>query len=140
MHLDPATLPHQEAYKLLTGSVLPRPIAWVSTINKDGVTNLAPFSFFMGVCAKPLTIAFAPMQKPNNTPKDTLINIRETKEFVVNMVSESLVKRMNQTSADYPFGISEFDQAGLTETKSIIVSPPRVLESPISLECKLQYD
>lgn len=137
MHFDPATLPHTEAYKFLTGSILPRPIAWVSTIDQNGVVNLAPFSFFMGVCAKPLTLAFAPMQKPSNVAKDTLNNIRATKEFVVNVVPEYLAQKMNQTSFDYAPGVNEFKEAGLTEAPSLIVKPPRVKESPINMECKL---
>jgi flavin reductase (DIM6/NTAB) family NADH-FMN oxidoreductase RutF len=137
MHFDPATLPHTEAYKFLVGSVLPRPIAWVSTVDKNGVSNLAPFSFFMGVCAKPLTIAFAPMQKPSNVTKDTLSNIRDTKEFVVNVVPEYLALQMNQTSFDYPHGVSEFKEAKVTEAPSIIIRPPRVKESPVNMECKL---
>ncbi|MBK9293501.1 MAG: flavin reductase family protein [Oligoflexia bacterium] len=137
MQFDPATLAHTEAYKFLTGSILPRPIAWVSTIDEKGNTNLAPFSFFMGVCAKPLTLAFAPMQKPANIAKDTLNNIRTVKEFVVNVVPEYLADKMNLTSFDFPSNVSEFKEAGLTPASSSVVKPPRVKESPINMECKL---
>ncbi len=137
MHFDPAILSHQDAYKILTGSVLPRPIAWVSTLDENGISNLAPFSFFMGVCSRPLTVAFSPMQKPTGETKDTVRNIRLNKEFVINVVPEILAKRMNQTSANYARGVSEFESAGLTEAPSVIVKPSRVLESPIAMECKL---
>ena len=137
MELDPATLAHTDAYKLLIGSVLPRPIAWVSTVDKKGVPNLAPFSFFMAVCSNPFTVAFAPTVKPDGTAKDTLRNIRETQEFVVNLVSEPFAAAMNMTSKDFPPGVNEFREAKVTEIPSVKVRPPRVKESPIQMECKL---
>lgn len=137
--IDPAQHSNQENYKLIIGSVLPRPIAFVSTCSADGRLNLAPFSFFNAVCSNPPTVLFCPMVRGSDAgKKDTLRNIEETGEFVVNVVSEDIVVPMNQTAAEYPYGVNEFEQAGLTPAPSIVVKPPRVLESPISMECKLQ--
>ena len=134
----------ESLYKLLIGSVLPRPIAWVSTLSKDGKENLAPFSFFTVASANPPVLCFAPAYKKtvidrqvHGTPKDTLRNIAETEEFVVNIVSHNFAKQMNETSGDYPFGVSEFVAAGLTTAPSKLVRPPRVAESLINMECKL---
>ncbi|HEY9724499.1 MAG TPA: flavin reductase family protein [Oscillatoriaceae cyanobacterium] len=138
MIFTPSEMAHQDAYKLAVGAVVPRPIAFVSTRSRAGVDNLAPFSFFTVVCANPLTIAFSPMRKgPQALKKDTLVNIEETGEFVVNVVDESYVGPMNTTSADYEPEESEFVFAGLTPEPSEVVAPPRVGESPIQMECKL---
>ncbi|HRK01759.1 MAG TPA: flavin reductase family protein [Oligoflexia bacterium] len=137
VEVDVEKLPFQEAYKLIIGSIVPRPIAWVSTVNKSGVSNLAPFSFFNGVCSNPPSVLFCPVNTPEGREKDTLVNIRDNRQFVVNLVSRGLAEKMNQTSANYPFGISEFKEAGLTEGKCKKVKPPRVLEAPISMECEL---
>lgn len=137
MIVDPATLPWRDAYKLLIGAIVPRPIAWLSTMNKEGKANVAPFSFFTIVAAKPTTIAFCPMRKADGTKKDTLVNIEATGEFVVNIVSESLLAQMNVTSAEFPPEVNEFTEAGLTEAPSVTVKPPRVGESLVSYECKL---
>ncbi len=137
--LDPAQLSTQDVYKLMIGSVVPRPIAFVSTQSKAGVLNLAPFSFYTAVCSKPPTLLFCPARRgTDGTKKDTLINIEETGEFVVNVVTEGIVEAMNQTSADYPPEVSEFNAAGLIPVPSLMIQPPRVLESPVSMECKLQ--
>ncbi|HEY9688044.1 MAG TPA: flavin reductase family protein [Coleofasciculaceae cyanobacterium] len=137
--IDPAQNSQQDNYKLLIGSVLPRPIAWVSTRSKAGVLNLAPFSFYTGVCSNPPTILFCPtVRGSDGAKKDTLLNIEETGEFVVNVVSEDVVRQMNQTAAEYPRGVDEFREVGLTPAASVVVQPPRVLESPLSMECKLQ--
>lgn len=137
--IDPAQNSSQDNYKLLIGSVLPRPIAFVSTQSVDGALNLAPFSFFTAVCSDPPTILFCPMVRGSDgEKKDTLRNIEATGEFVVNVVSEDIVSPMNATAAEFPFGVSEFTEAGLTPAPSVVVKPPRVLESPVSLECKLQ--
>lgn len=136
MQIDPSTLPWREAYKLLIGSVLPRPIAWVSTVGTDGSLNLAPFSFFTGICANPLTICFAPMVSgETGGKKDTLRNIEATGEFVVNIVTEENAPGMNETATAFPPEVSEFDAVGLTPVPSVAVRPPRVAESPIHLEC-----
>lgn len=137
MELDPEKLELPDRYGLLISVIQPRPIAWVSTQGKDGSLNLAPFSFFTGITAKPMTICFAPLRNREGRKKDTLINVEQTKQFVVNIATEATAQKMNQTSADYPYGVSEFDKAGLTPIPSVKVKPPRVKESPISLECEL---
>lgn len=137
--LDPNNITQLDSYKLLVGSVLPRPIAFVSTQSPDGILNLAPFSFFNAVCSKPPTILFCPaIRGSDGHKKDTLLNIEATREFVVNIVSEDIACQMNETAAEVAPDISEFELSGLTPTPSLIVKPPRVLESPISMECKLQ--
>ena len=139
VQIDPAENSNQDNYKLIIGSVVPRPIAFVSSCSKDGELNLAPFSFFTGVCSNPPTILFCPMVRGSDAgKKDTLLNIEETGEYVVNVVSEDIVALMNQTAAEFPRGIDEFKESGLTPSPSVIVKPPRVLESPLSMECKLQ--
>lgn len=138
MELNPADIPHREVYKLLTASVVPRPIAWVSTVNAQGQPNLAPFSFFNAVCSLPPTILFCPGIRASDIgQKDTYQNIRATGEFVVNFVTESLAEAMNITAADVPPEVNEFERAGLTPEMSKIVRAPRVKESPIHFECKL---
>jgi flavin reductase (DIM6/NTAB) family NADH-FMN oxidoreductase RutF len=135
--MDVAKLPAPEAYRILIGAIVPRPIAWVSTISASGTTNLAPFSFFNGVCSSPPAVLFCPVTPADREVKDTLRNIRETRQFVVNIVTESNVAQANQTSAPYPPDVSEFAAAGLTPLPSAVVRPPRVAESPIQLECEL---
>ncbi len=136
--LDPHTVDAKNIYKLLIGCIVPRPIAFVSTKSSEGILNLAPFSFFMGVCANPPTLAFSISQKGSGGgTKDTLANIRETKEFVVNVVSEEMGERMNITAAEFPSHIDEFKVAGFTPIASDKISVPRVKESPIQMECRL---
>lgn len=138
MHIDPAGMPWNDVYKYLIGAVLPRPIAFVSTVDGEGRTNLAPFSFFTVVAANPPTICFSAMRRGSDgAKKDTLRNIEETKEFVVNIVSEGIVPQMNQTAGEYPHGVSEFDQSGLTPVASLKVKAPRVGESLVNFECRL---
>jgi flavin reductase (DIM6/NTAB) family NADH-FMN oxidoreductase RutF len=135
--MDVSKLPAPEAYRLLIGAIVPRPIAWVSTISTSGITNLAPFSFFNGICSDPPAVLFCPVTPADREAKDTLRNIRETRQFVVNIVTESNVAQANQTSAPYPPDVSEFTALGLTPLASIVVRPPRVAESPIQFECEL---
>ncbi len=138
MIYDPSQHSFQETHKLMIGSILPRPIALVSTISKNHENNVAPFSYFNGVCSKPPTIMFAPGRRGwDGEEKDTLINIRDTKEFVVNIVSQNLGEQMVMCSTDYDPDIDEFDISGLTAVKSKIVKCPRVSEAKISFECKL---
>jgi flavin reductase (DIM6/NTAB) family NADH-FMN oxidoreductase RutF len=144
MIVSPSELPHSEFYNLLISSVVPRPIAWVSTVSAAGQPNLAPFSFFNAVCADPPLLAFAPgLRRPKQAdashgePKDTLRNVRETREFVVNLVTYELAEAMNLTSGEYDASVNEFELAKLTPQPSKIVRPPRVGESPVSFECKL---
>ena len=144
MHVITAELSHREFYNILISAVAPRPIAWVSTVSAAGQLNLAPFSFFNCVSAEPPLLAFAPaLREPQDAshalgePKDTLRNIRETKEFVINVVTYDLLEPMNLTSGEYPRGVNEFEVAKLTPVPSQRVRPPRVGESPVSFECKL---
>ncbi len=137
MQFDPETWELSDRYGLLISVIQPRPIAWVSTQGKDGSLNLAPFSFFTGITGNPLSVCFCPVNTREGRRKDTLVNIEQTKQFVVNIVTEAWTEKMNQTSADYPYGVSEFEKAGLTPMPSVRVKPPRVKESPINLECEL---
>ncbi|HKM47621.1 MAG TPA: flavin reductase family protein [Terriglobales bacterium] len=146
MDVTPSQLAHREIYNILISAVVPRPIAWVSSLSASGQPNLAPFSFFNAVCADPPLLAFAPGMRspkkaaegePAGVPKDTLRNVRETREFVVNMVTYELAEAMNLTSGDYNASINEFEVAELASAPSKIVRPRRVAESPVSFECKL---
>ena len=138
---NPSALSAQENYKLLAGSVLPRPIAFVSTVDLHGVRNLAPYSFFTAVSANPPVVCFCPsIREPKDgldAQKDTLANIRATSEFVVNIVSEDMAERMNQTAAQVPPSVDEFALAGLTPLASEAVQAPRVAESRVQMECRL---
>ena len=136
--LDPTSQTTTENYKLLIGSIVPRPIAFVSTVNAEGQPNLAPFSFFTGVCSTPLTVCFCPsIRGSDGQKKDTLKNIEVTKEFVIQVVTEDIAEGMNVTAGEYPSDVSEFEAAGFTPIASIKVTPPRVKESPIQMECVL---
>lgn len=137
MEIDPAALEARDRYKLLIGTIQPRPIAWVSTVSPDGVPNLAPFSFFTGIAANPMSVCFAPVNDRDGKKKDTLVNVEATRQFVVNLANEDNAVLMNQTSAPYPYGVSEFEKAGVTPVPSVKVRPPRVKESPVSMECEL---
>lgn len=138
MIIDPKAQAFNDNYKLLIGSIVPRPIGFVSTRSTDGVNNLAPFSFFNGVCSNPPSVMFAPGRRGyDGKEKDTLINIRDTKEFVVNIVSEDIVEPMVACATDFEMDVDEFDVSGLTPVDSITVAPPCVKESKVSLECKL---
>ena len=136
MEIDPRSMPSSAVYKLLIGCIVPRPIAWVSTVSADGVANLAPFSFFMGVCNEPPTIAFSSGRREGNK-KDTVANAEHTGDFVVNVVDDSLAERMNLTSGEYPPEVDEFALTGLTAAPGVKVRAPRLAEAPISLECRV---
>jgi len=123
------------AYAMLTALVTPRPIAWVTTVNAAGVVNAAPFSFFNALGANPPIIGFCPGNREDGTAKDTALNIRNSHEFVVNLVDESVAQAMNVTSASLPYGVSELTAAGLTTASSSVVKPPRIAEAPASMEC-----
>lgn len=117
--------------------VAPRPIAWVSSVDTEGVANLAPFSYFNACADQPPTIVFAPNNpRPNGENKDTLRNIEQTNEFVVNLVGYDLREAMNRTSAHVDPSVDEFELAGLTPAPSVHVKAPRVAEAPVSLECR----
>lgn len=136
MRVVPGEVPRRVAYRLLIGTVVPRPIAWISSVGADGSRNLAPFSYFMGVGADPPTIAVS-INARQGGRKDSLRNIQETGEFVLNLVTESLLERMVATSGEYAYGFDEFAWAGLTPLPSDFVKAPRVGESPVHMECKL---
>lgn len=138
MQIDPATLPERDAYKLLIGSVVPRPIAWVSSIGAEGQVNLAPFSYFTIASSSPPMLLFCPQRKTDGTPKDTTRNIRQTGEFVIHIVSEALVEPMNQSSAPYAYGESEFERAGLHAVAGARVRAPRIADAPVAFECRLE--
>jgi flavin reductase (DIM6/NTAB) family NADH-FMN oxidoreductase RutF len=139
VELDPLSLEERERYKLIIGCVVPRPIAWVSTCDTEGRNNLAPFSFFNAVGSTPpaVTISVNYAGAREDGSKDTLRNILELGEFVVNMVTEDNVVAMNETATNYPREVDEFVAADLTPLPSVCVRPPRVAESPINFECTL---
>ena len=138
MILDPKELPLQETHKLMIGSIVPRPIAIVSTLSKDGLENLAPFSYFNGICSNPPSIMFCPARRGyDGKTKDTLNNIRDTEEFAVNIVSEDFAEQMVSTSTDFEPEVNEFEVSGLTPEPCQKIAPPKVAEAKISFECKL---
>ena len=133
--LKPQELNPPDAYRLLTSLVIPRPIAWVSSIGLDGTPNLAPFSFFNAVAGSPPTVMVS-ISSRKDVPKDSLRNIYETREFVVNIVSEDLAREMNLTSKDYEYGVDEFAAAGLESLPAVEIRPPRVAGAAAALECR----
>jgi flavin reductase (DIM6/NTAB) family NADH-FMN oxidoreductase RutF len=135
--IDPAGIPSADVYALMTGCVVPRPIAFVSSLSPDGVPNLAPFSFFNAGGASPPSIVFAPVTSGAGREKDTLHNVAATREYVVHIVPWPLRERMNQASADYPPDVDEFEMAGFTKAPSVKVKPWRAAECPIAMECRL---
>ena len=137
MQIDPSQNSTADNYKLLTNLVIPRPIAWVTSMNAEGVINLAPFSFFNAVAADPLYVIISVGQNDAGQPKDTARNIVANGEFVVNMVTEDLFDAMNLSAAEFPAGESELAAAGLEPAASLRVSVPRVALAQASLECKL---
>lgn len=137
MKIYPTDLNRRDAHELMMSAVLPRPIAFVSTIGEDGVFNLAPFSCFAPMGMKPTIVALELSYRRDGRKKDTLKNIEFSKDFVVNVVDESYADAMNQASADYPSDVDEFKEVGLTAVKSDLVKSPRLKESPVNMECKL---
>lgn len=135
MELDLEKVHADRAYSILASLVVPRPIAWVTSIDTNGAVNAAPFSFFNVLGANPPIVGFCPGDRPDGTPKDTALNVRATREFVVNLVDESVAEAMNLTAASLPHGVSELEQADLTTVPSSVVRPPRIAEAPASLEC-----
>jgi flavin reductase (DIM6/NTAB) family NADH-FMN oxidoreductase RutF len=141
MEFDPTQLEEKQVYKLLSGSVVPRPIAWVSTISEEGVLNLAPYSFFTVASRNPpmLCISVGPgVGEREGTTKDTLTNIRSQKQFVINVVKSSLGNQMQKSAENLPSNVNEFEAAGLTPIASSVVKPKRVKEAPIQMECELE--
>ena len=138
MHFDLAQIPASDAYKLLVSTVVPRPIALATTVDRSGRVNAAPFSFFNAVSSIPpvVVLGISPGAASEDGFKDTERNIRDSGEFVVNLVDESLGERMNICAVDFPAGTGELDEAELTPLPSVGVQPPRIAQSPVSFECR----
>ncbi len=137
MKIDPKHEDSEELYKLITSTVVPRPIAWVSTIGDNGVYNLAPFSVYGILGYNPPIVYISIGSKGKGQKKDTLLNIEYSKDFVINVVSESMAQAMNQSSANFPRDVSEFKEVGVTPIKADLVKSPMVRESPVNMECIL---
>jgi flavin reductase (DIM6/NTAB) family NADH-FMN oxidoreductase RutF len=137
MLFDFAVLPAKERYKLLVSTILPRPIAWVVTQNLQGQLNAAPFSFFNAFAGDPPVLGIGIGSHAPGRAKDTRRNIEETGQFVVNLVSEEVAKAMNVTAIEFEAGIDELAEAGLATAPSLYVKPPRIAQSPVSMECEL---
>ena len=134
--LDPEAMPTLRLYKLVTGTVVPRPIGFVSTRGSNGVANTAPFSFFNAVSHRPPIVLFSSGIR-DGQDKDTIRNVRETGEFVVNIVTEAIAQQMSACAENYPPGTSEFTESGLTPVPATIVKAPLVAESPVNMECRV---
>lgn len=137
MEIDPETVSPSQVYSTMIRAITPRPIAWVSTESPEGVPNLAPFSYFNGVCSQPATLMFSAVNKPDGSPKDTVRNIKATSQFVVNVVPFSQAQPMAKSAGPFEYEENEFEIAGLTQKSSIKVKPGAVAESPIQFECEL---
>src|SRR5216684_3615125 len=137
MLFDFKEIPAKECYKLLVSTVTPRPIAWVVSQDAMGLLNAAAFSFFNAFSGDPPVVAIGIGNRQPGRPKDTRANIRETGQFVVNLVSEENAEQMNITSIEFDSSVNELDQAGLTTLPSVRVRPPRIAESPVAMECEL---
>jgi flavin reductase (DIM6/NTAB) family NADH-FMN oxidoreductase RutF len=137
LEFDPAATDERAVYRLLIGSVVPRPIGWASTVSAGGVANLAPFSFFTVVCVAPPMVSLTVMRKADGSEKHTLKNVRATGEFCCNVVTRPVWQQMVDSANGFPEDDSEFAETGLTPIQSVKVKPPRVKEVPIHLECKL---
>lgn len=133
--IDPSALSHVDRYRLSIGTVVPRPIAWITTCEADGSVNLAPFSFFMGVCASPLTVAVSIADR--DPPKDTLRNVQRSQEAVIQLVPPECLEVMHRSGAEYAPGVSEIAELDLAVTPSLVVSPPRLTAADIAMECRL---
>jgi flavin reductase (DIM6/NTAB) family NADH-FMN oxidoreductase RutF len=137
MQIDPKSHSHADNYKILTNVIVPRPIAWVTSLGTDDVVNLAPFSFFNAVSGEPLYLVVSIGSRDDGQPKDTARNILHRRDFVVNLVTEDLLQAMNISAADFPPDESEMTAAGLHAAASVHVATPRLAEALVSLECKL---
>lgn len=137
MQFDPEALSDVDAYKLMISCIVPRPIAWVTTVSPAGITNAAPFSFFNGLDSKPALITLGIGWRGDGSPKDSLRNIQDTGEFVINVVTEPAARIMVQSSKSYPPDVSEIDALGLETLPSALVKPPRLALSPVHMECSL---
>jgi flavin reductase (DIM6/NTAB) family NADH-FMN oxidoreductase RutF len=138
MQFDIQNTESSALYKLLTGTVIPRPIAWVATVDENGIDNLAPFSFFNVVSEDPPHIMFSTVRTGNKN-KDTLNNILANQQFVVNLVTEDVVEQMNTTSQSVAADVNEFELANVTPIESILIKPKRVKESLVQFECEMVH-
>jgi len=136
MELDLEGEHESRGYALLVSLVTPRPIAWITSVGADGVVNAAPFSFFNVLGSSPPIVGVCPGDRADGGPKDTARNIRQSHQFVVNLVDEGLAEAMNRTAASLPYGVSELEGSGLSTAPSSLVRPPRIQEAPASLECQ----
>lgn len=137
MQINPEQADPSLVYSMMIRAITPRPIAWVSTISANGIPNLAPFSYFNGLCSRPAALMFSPVNRPDGSKKDTVRNIEDNGQFVVNVVPFVVAERMFKTAGDFEYEESEFEIAGLTPQPSEQIEPPRVAESPIQFECEL---
>lgn len=137
IEIDPRSVDRKTVYKILTGCIVPRPIGFISSVSASGVFNAAPFSFFNGISHIPPLVCFSPSVRPDWQPKDTLKNVTEVRDFVVNIVDEDLAAAMSLCAEEYPPEVSEFEVAKLTPAPSKVVSSPRILESPVNMECRV---
>ncbi|MBO0698532.1 MAG: flavin reductase family protein [Zavarzinella sp.] len=138
MQIDVAATPVVDVVHTLVGVVTPRPIAWVTTIDAAGRVNLAPFSFFNAFGANPPVVVFSPTNRRDGSKKDTLLNVEATGEFVLHAATAPLAVQVNQSSAELPAGESEVEHVGLHTMPSVKVKPPRLVESPVAMECKVR--
>ena len=137
MNIDPNELNVKKAHDILTDIVMPRPIAFVSTVGEDGIYNVAPYSYFTAISHRPMIVVFSLGRKKKGVKKDTLVNIESTKEYGINVVSEDLAIPMNKAAAAYPTHVDEFEKAGLIPVISDTIQAPLVKESPVNMECRL---
>lgn len=136
MEFDVKDMTESQIYKLMVSCIVPRPIAWVSTVSKDGIYNIAPFSFFNGITSEPPLVMISIGKKDSGSKKDTWKNIDEVGDFVINIVTYELVEKMNITATAFEEEVDEFKEANLTPVPSSVVKSPRIKESPINIECK----
>jgi len=137
MLYDFSQLSARNAYKLVVSTIVPRPIAWIVSQNSRGQLNAAPFSFFNAMAGDPPTLVVGIGSRDEGGPKDTLRNIQETSQFVINLVNEEMARAMNVTATPFAYGVSELEKAGLEVKPSLKVKPPRLAASPVSFECEL---
>ena len=137
--IDPTAIPTKDLHQFMVGAVAPRPIAFASTIDENGVANIAPYSFFNAFSSNPPILVFSSNRRvDNNETKDTLHNVQQNQEVVINVVNYNIVRQMALASISYPTEVSEFDKSGLTPLASDLVRPFRIQESPVQFECKVQ--
>lgn len=136
--IDPVDLEYRHSFSLLSSIVVPRPIVLVATVNQESGFNVAPYALLTGLCVKPLLVGFTVVRKRNGEKKDTQKNIESSGDFVLSVVTESLADRQNLASQDYPYGVDEFKEAGMTPVQADIVRSPLVAESPVNMECRLE--